>query len=259
MKNPKTVQSRMINRTDTLENWNTINPLLLKGEFSLIEGDARYKVGDGKSRWRDLPFRPNILTTDPNEQSTMDQIVSAKALFDILGGSRDDLITKEKQLISSINELSTWINFADEKLEHVLYSYEGFNYLVGQFEPRFFGSTREGEIQYIERTGEFVALGRIIAVIIHVLISWTLATGPTGQVRLDGFPFIPDLANVQSGLSARSSASENALMTITTPQFTRFRFTQSNGSLADFNWASTGTNVEFTVSGLYGIKYTPGL
>ena len=252
----RSMKGRVLNRVDTSENWATINPILLKGEMGIEEDTGLFKVGTGTRRWNDLTYRNylNILTEDPNAESTHDQVPSAKALFNLLGGLREDLITGEKQLIPAINETRNWIDFADIQLKDILYSYEGFTYQVGQFEPRFSGSTRAGDITYIERTGEFVALGRIIAIVIHTIMSWTTATGPTGQVRLNDFPFIPDLANVQSGLAARASFQTNALISITTPNFTRFQFTQSNGALADLLWPASGTAVEFTVSGLYGIR-----
>lgn len=47
-------------REDTLENWITHNPVLEKGEVSLISeavSDEWLKIGDGKTQWVDLPWK----------------------------------------------------------------------------------------------------------------------------------------------------------------------------------------------------------
>ena len=256
MNGSKVVTGRMLQRIDSAENWKSVNPILLKGEIGWEDDSGLFKVGTGNKRWNDLPYKNflDILKGDPTAESTHDQVVSAKSLFDILGGTTQDLFAFDKSIIPAINTVGDWVEFADYKLQDILYSYEGFSYQVGNFEPRFYGSTRVGNINYLERSGEYVVLGRIIGVVIHVRMTWVMADGPTGEIRLTDFPYVPDLAGVQSGLSARSTASEGALISITTPAYTRFQFTQSNGSLANLNWLTTGTNVEFTVSGLYGIK-----
>ena len=44
-------------RRDTIENWDTANPVLLPGEMGLVIGDPmRFKVGDGVTSWLDLPY-----------------------------------------------------------------------------------------------------------------------------------------------------------------------------------------------------------
>lgn len=44
----------------TAERWDELNPILLSGEPGYVidaDGDThRYKIGDGKTAWKDLPF-----------------------------------------------------------------------------------------------------------------------------------------------------------------------------------------------------------
>lgn len=52
-------------RRDTLERWQSCNPILAEGELGLVLGSAQqYKIGDGVHAWNDLPmkgFNGNIL------------------------------------------------------------------------------------------------------------------------------------------------------------------------------------------------------
>lgn len=52
-------------REDTLENWITHNPVLEKGEVSLISeaaSDEWLKIGDGKTQWVDLPWKKSLVS-----------------------------------------------------------------------------------------------------------------------------------------------------------------------------------------------------
>ncbi len=52
----KEVQVKLRLRTDTAAKWLKANPVLLSGEIG-IEGDTgKMKVGDGKTKWRVLPY-----------------------------------------------------------------------------------------------------------------------------------------------------------------------------------------------------------
>ena len=43
-------------RSDTSFNWQTINPILEVGEMGFDSDQYSIKVGDGKTKWNDLPF-----------------------------------------------------------------------------------------------------------------------------------------------------------------------------------------------------------
>ena len=50
------MDTRIVHRTDTAENWHNINPILIKGELGLESDTNLFKIGSGKHRWVDLPY-----------------------------------------------------------------------------------------------------------------------------------------------------------------------------------------------------------
>ncbi len=56
-----TLKTRLLLRNDSLENWESINPVLLKGEVGVawsadVAQPPRCKVGDGVKTWQELPY-----------------------------------------------------------------------------------------------------------------------------------------------------------------------------------------------------------
>lgn len=54
------LKTRIVIRNDIAENWKTANPVLLKGELGLETDTNKFKIGDGTSKWNDLPYSPEI-------------------------------------------------------------------------------------------------------------------------------------------------------------------------------------------------------
>ena len=52
----KTKNIRIVSRNDTSSNWNTANPLLLKGEIGIEIDTNKIKIGDGVKRWQELDY-----------------------------------------------------------------------------------------------------------------------------------------------------------------------------------------------------------
>ena len=52
----KTLNIRIQLRNDTAENWNTKNPLLLKGEMGVETDTGKTKIGNGTAYWKDLKY-----------------------------------------------------------------------------------------------------------------------------------------------------------------------------------------------------------
>lgn len=50
------INSKLCLRTDSSENWQTANPVLLRGELGVEEDAGRIKIGDGKTEWSALPY-----------------------------------------------------------------------------------------------------------------------------------------------------------------------------------------------------------
>lgn len=51
-----TFSTRIKNRTDTRERWASSNPVLMNGEFGIVQGTNQFKIGDGVRTWNELPF-----------------------------------------------------------------------------------------------------------------------------------------------------------------------------------------------------------
>lgn len=52
----KTLNTKIIMRNDTAENWTTKNPTLLKGEFGVENDTNKFKIGDGATAWKELAY-----------------------------------------------------------------------------------------------------------------------------------------------------------------------------------------------------------
>lgn len=52
----KTLNTRIIMRNDTAENWATKNPTLSKGEFGVENDTNKFKIGDGATAWKELAY-----------------------------------------------------------------------------------------------------------------------------------------------------------------------------------------------------------
>lgn len=52
----KTLNTRIIMRNDTAENWTTKNPTLSKGEFGVENDTNKFKIGDGTTAWKELAY-----------------------------------------------------------------------------------------------------------------------------------------------------------------------------------------------------------
>ena len=87
------LQGRVKNRFDTAENWATINPILLGGEFGVESDTGLFKVGTGKNRWNTLAYQNPISSSDLEGLETDSK--------DIIGA-----INELKHMIESINNNS---------------------------------------------------------------------------------------------------------------------------------------------------------
>lgn len=86
--------TKFILRNDTYANWETVNPVLEKGEVSIAYNlnenstDVDYtsikmKIGDGKTAWKDLPYfggsETHVLEVTPTAEQTHEQAIAAEA------------------------------------------------------------------------------------------------------------------------------------------------------------------------------------
>lgn len=80
----KTIKARMVQRQDTRAGWEAANPTLLKGELGVVSDDPNlYKVGDGVTSWKALPFRGfdgtlvHDMGTSPNAVMSQEAVTRA--------------------------------------------------------------------------------------------------------------------------------------------------------------------------------------
>lgn len=66
-----TINVRIKQKTDTESNWSKNNPILLKGEKGLIEGTGKYRIGDGTSKWSDLPLYEGMTASDRSKLNSI--------------------------------------------------------------------------------------------------------------------------------------------------------------------------------------------
>ena len=52
----KTLNTRIVMRNDSAENWTTKNPILLEGEFGVENDSHKFKIGDGTTAWTGLAY-----------------------------------------------------------------------------------------------------------------------------------------------------------------------------------------------------------
>lgn len=78
-------------RRDTAARWASVNPILLEGEVGYVtDNPNQYKIGNGVSRWNDLPLRGYTGTIAQEGGSDENAVMSQKAVGDILGYYEDN-------------------------------------------------------------------------------------------------------------------------------------------------------------------------
>ena len=102
----KTFNTRVKNKRDTESNWENKNPVLLDGEVVVVtttSGDTRFKVGDGKKTYKQLPFQ---------DQETRDLIPSVdSSLSDTSTNPVQNKIVNE-ELNKKMSNNPCWIDMS---------------------------------------------------------------------------------------------------------------------------------------------------
>ena len=84
--------ARFLPRHDTLENWQTKNPILLEAEPSYViddEDGKKIKFGDGVTPWNDLPYFPSSVEVDQTYTPTSPNAQSGIATAEAVGVAND--------------------------------------------------------------------------------------------------------------------------------------------------------------------------
>lgn len=75
MEQSKTFNARIKNKRDTHINWTNNNPVLLNGEFIIVDmpnGDIRTKIGNGISTYTELLFESKVYVQDEEPLDSVD-------------------------------------------------------------------------------------------------------------------------------------------------------------------------------------------
>lgn len=102
---------RIIPRHDTKANWETNNPILLKGESGNVDDNPNlYKIGDGTSRWNDLPFRGYNGTVTDKTGNDENSVMSQKAVTEAIVAEKERAMAAEAANTTVVNVTEKYSN-----------------------------------------------------------------------------------------------------------------------------------------------------
>lgn len=113
----KTVKVIMRQRADTSTNWNTVNPVLLSGEFGYDTTNGKFKIGNGTKKWSELDYIP--LNSDIIEIENTINNGSGK----IISCTGDELIAISSPENGSIRNVTTQGTGSNKNITVGLYLY----------------------------------------------------------------------------------------------------------------------------------------
>ncbi len=103
------INSKFCLRTDSAENWNVANPILLRGELGIEEDTGKIKVGDGKTLWTDLIY---FFASSISRQEIFDLIYPINSVLTTVSDTNPSEtiggIWRESKVIA-ITELKHWV------------------------------------------------------------------------------------------------------------------------------------------------------
>lgn len=131
------MSDRVIQRNDTAARWQQYNPILAMGEIGIITDGAKgYKIGDGATRWNDLPFPANptnvVQETGDGENVVMSQKANTEKLAELgteVNDVRMETIGVYKQDIAKVEPKKN--NYFTLLLSEGNYIYEGLGNVSG--------------------------------------------------------------------------------------------------------------------------------
>ena len=93
MDNIQQILTRIVTRNDSSTNWETTNPVLLKGEMGIATDLNKIKIGDGIKTWKELSYSgismDEVLNAVPRDNYTILENTEGKADSEMLGTITD--------------------------------------------------------------------------------------------------------------------------------------------------------------------------
>ena len=136
----KTINTRIVLKTDTEALWTSNNPVLLKGEIGIASDLNKFKIGDGSKKWSELKYAglsPEEVTkligdnrdsvyvyTVPTAAASDENITDTTAITTALGSNT----AKQGDMAIIIREIGKWSNgtfTGTGKQAHTAYVYDG--------------------------------------------------------------------------------------------------------------------------------------
>ena len=128
----KTLNTRIQNKRDIKSNWESNNPVLLKGEFAIVEdgNEIRIKVGDGVTNYNGLPFIDDPLRNQSTSEVVIDLTSEISSVFKEGSWS---LTSNVDSANSDIAKYVTRVSLSDIKKEDknpdvIIRDIDGFEY-----------------------------------------------------------------------------------------------------------------------------------
>ena len=136
----KTINTRIVLKTDTEALWTSNNPVLLKGEIGIASDLNKFKIGDGTKKWSELKYaglspeevtkligdnRDSVYVYNvPTAAASDENITDTTAITTALGSNT----AKQGDMAIIIREIGKWSNgtfTGTGKQAHTAYVYDG--------------------------------------------------------------------------------------------------------------------------------------
>lgn len=108
------VNVRLVQRTDTLENWNSVNPVPLKGEICVVEDSnpILFKIGNGADAFDALPYVNDAKNASHYTGEVLEGEDDATAIARILGDNtpiQDDIVILKKTISGTKKAYASYV------------------------------------------------------------------------------------------------------------------------------------------------------
>lgn len=125
------IKVRLAMRTDTLANWNSNNPVPLKGEICVVEdtNPTLFKIGNGADAFDALPYANDAKNASHYTGDVLEGEDDATAIARILGENtpvQDDIIILKKTISGTKKQYASYI-YTGEKWEAMDQNYDAAN------------------------------------------------------------------------------------------------------------------------------------
>lgn len=230
-----TLNTKIVLRNDTAENWELHNPLLLAGETGVETDTGYFKIGDGEHQWNDLPYANKFESTPTaahyeataTAEQTDEQAIAA-ALLAVGAVAKLDDVAVVKRLING------------DKYQHTAYIYNGtawaamdgnYNAENVYFDEDIMITTNVGNITTTNGSANIPAAGKNIKQVFEAL--WTKEN------------YNPSVTNPSISISVKNTDGKNSIEGEVGTAFTAPTATASISGFGSFQFGSKDADGKF--------------